>query len=348
MTDAIAHDGALDVLAGRHAHPVRDRHPGAHGGARRRDGTAPGARPDGAERDAAGVVAGRHADRLPGLSSRRGLRQQRHLDHGHERRQPHAPHDRSVSSTSRPEWTADGKRITYSHFETDGFRLRIDGSRWRRRPSGERRAAGRPLRGAAASRRRGRSTASATTGRRTRPTSTATAPIDLDLPAMGADPRHKDLFLELDFMPPHRLAQGAVDRMELAFAAAPVPNPDGTTGITLHVDNGPGSTMDPAHGRDLGVALGSGVARPSGRAGLGDRQRPLRVDGLRRAQDRALRGCAPARLPLRHLRARSRRHEQRHRARHPEQRLPRHARRGLPRPRPERTAPSATWHRPAP
>ena len=70
--------------------------------------------------------------------------------------------------------------------------------------------------------------------------------VDLDLPAMGADPRHKDLFIELDFMPPHRLSQGAVDRMELAFAAAPVPNPDGTTGVTLHVDNGPGSTMDPA------------------------------------------------------------------------------------------------------
>lgn len=74
---------------------------------------------------------------------------------------------------------------------------------------------------------------------------------DLDLPAMGADPRHKDVFLEVDWtadrsrggtrpwrnrLPPYT-AQGMAEM----FRLAPVWNPDGTNGITLHVDAGPGS-----------------------------------------------------------------------------------------------------------
>jgi hypothetical protein len=77
--------------------------------------------------------------------------------------------------------------------------------------------------------------------------------VDLDLPAMGADPAHKDVFLELDFMPPHRISDDALRRVSDAFAAAPVPNPDGRTGIVLHADNGPGSVMDP----ESGVSWGS-------------------------------------------------------------------------------------------
>jgi hypothetical protein len=65
----------------------------------------------------------------------------------------------------------------------------------------------------------------------------------VDLPGMGADPRHKDLFVELDWrpgFPPQRLE---VQRWKEAFAAAPVdaggiPNPDGLPGIDLHVDTG--------------------------------------------------------------------------------------------------------------
>jgi hypothetical protein len=38
-----------------------------------------------------------------------------------------------------------------------------------------------------------------------------------------------------------------------AFAAAPVPNPDGKDGITLHVDNGPNSMMDPVSGQTWGL-----------------------------------------------------------------------------------------------
>ena len=72
--------------------------------------------------------------------------------------------------------------------------------------------------------------------------------IDLDLPAMGADPRHKDIFVELDFMPPHRFELAAGDQLSKAFADAPVQNPDGTTGITLHLDNGADSVMNPRTG----------------------------------------------------------------------------------------------------
>jgi len=76
--------------------------------------------------------------------------------------------------------------------------------------------------------------------------------IDLDLPAMGADPRHKDIFVELDFMPPHRLALEAGRLITTAFADAPVTNPDGTTGIALHLDNGADSVMNPRTGATWG------------------------------------------------------------------------------------------------
>ena len=72
--------------------------------------------------------------------------------------------------------------------------------------------------------------------------------IDLDLPGMGADPQHKDVFVELDFMPPHRFEAAAATAITKAFADAPVSNPDGTTGITLHLDNGADSVMNPRTG----------------------------------------------------------------------------------------------------
>ena len=85
---------------------------------------------------------------------------------------------------------------------------------------------------------------------------------ELDLPAMGADPERKDIFLEIDHMPGHALSQTAVDRVVAAFAAAPVSNPDGSSGITLHVDNGPASRMDPATGAAWG-ALSDADALPT-------------------------------------------------------------------------------------
>ncbi len=78
----------------------------------------------------------------------------------------------------------------------------------------------------------------------------ANGSIDVDLPALGADPNRKDIFLEIDYLDctvagddcpagdnhDHRPKADAVDAVVDAFANAPVPNPDGSTGITLHVD----------------------------------------------------------------------------------------------------------------
>ncbi len=64
----------------------------------------------------------------------------------------------------------------------------------------------------------------------------------LDLPALGASPRHKDLFLECDYMskPGKNLqpTEDALDRVAAAFATAPLDNPDGRNGVLLHVDAG--------------------------------------------------------------------------------------------------------------
>lgn len=68
--------------------------------------------------------------------------------------------------------------------------------------------------------------------------------IDLSI---HTKPDHKDLFVEIDYMvcasgnPPcptvhsHSPRPAALSAVVNAFAAAPVPNPDGTTGITLHL-----------------------------------------------------------------------------------------------------------------
>lgn len=77
--------------------------------------------------------------------------------------------------------------------------------------------------------------------------------VDVDLPAMGADPNHKDLFLELDTANGQTLGREDVEAMRNAFAAAPLGNPDGTTGVNLWVDTG--GAVDP--GAREGQALGS-------------------------------------------------------------------------------------------
>jgi hypothetical protein len=74
--------------------------------------------------------------------------------------------------------------------------------------------------------------------------------IDVDLPAMGADPRHKDVFVEIDAIQGFRPRQEAIDRVVKAFDSAPVANEHGGFGIHLHVDNGAASPLgpDPASG----------------------------------------------------------------------------------------------------
>ncbi|MEI6425372.1 MAG: hypothetical protein WCP55_24390, partial [Lentisphaerota bacterium] len=61
--------------------------------------------------------------------------------------------------------------------------------------------------------------------------------IDLDLYARGARPDHKDLFIEVDAMLSFGPDFGALGDVEQVFNAAPVSNPDGTSGIHLHVRN---------------------------------------------------------------------------------------------------------------
>jgi hypothetical protein len=70
--------------------------------------------------------------------------------------------------------------------------------------------------------------------------------VDLDLGALGASPKHKDVFLQIDYMnlpsslnagdPTATLkpTQAAIDRLVRAFQNSPITNPDGTTGIHLH------------------------------------------------------------------------------------------------------------------
>jgi hypothetical protein len=62
--------------------------------------------------------------------------------------------------------------------------------------------------------------------------------VDVDLPGMGADPQKKDLFVEMDHMSGRLASTAALDRIVQVFAAAPVGNPDGSTGITIHLDAG--------------------------------------------------------------------------------------------------------------
>jgi hypothetical protein len=64
--------------------------------------------------------------------------------------------------------------------------------------------------------------------------------VDLDLPMLGADWEHKDIFVEIDYFGTtthnsHRPDFSAIDAVKNAFANAPVSNPDGVTGINLHV-----------------------------------------------------------------------------------------------------------------
>ncbi len=59
--------------------------------------------------------------------------------------------------------------------------------------------------------------------------------------SLGADPNHKDIFVQINYAS-EALRQSTscseLDALVAAFANAPVPNPDGTTGIALHIDAG--------------------------------------------------------------------------------------------------------------
>jgi hypothetical protein len=98
--------------------------------------------------------------------------------------------------------------------------------------------------------------------------------IDLNLRAMGANPLRKDIFIEVDWMvkpltcvwqvcwtnggvlQPQR---AVLDGLIATFATAPVSNPDGSSGITLHVDGGPATVMNPFTGEPWGPWSRAGV-----------------------------------------------------------------------------------------
>lgn len=84
--------------------------------------------------------------------------------------------------------------------------------------------------------------------------------VDLDLPAMGADPQHKDIFVEIDYMVlggmtghTHKPKADALQTAINAFNNAPVSNPDGTTGIHIHVDAGSDTIMNPVTNETWGT-----------------------------------------------------------------------------------------------
>ncbi len=77
---------------------------------------------------------------------------------------------------------------------------------------------------------------------------------ELKLHLFGANPLRKDLFVEIDWIVPRQAGGYKPWTNEFApftpqwvaamFAEAPVENPDGSTGITLHIDAGPGGAYE--------------------------------------------------------------------------------------------------------
>lgn len=90
--------------------------------------------------------------------------------------------------------------------------------------------------------------------------------VFIDLPSMGADPMHKDIFVHADWMEPDPLDPTVIFKpnpralkiVSDAFAIAPVENPDGKIGIRLHVDAGPNSIMNPVTGATWGALSKAG------------------------------------------------------------------------------------------
>ncbi len=72
----------------------------------------------------------------------------------------------------------------------------------------------------------------------------------IDLPTMGADPKHKDIFVHANWLQPNggltfKLRKAALQKVIDAFRLAPIENPDKVNGINIHIDAGPDSIMNP-------------------------------------------------------------------------------------------------------
>ncbi len=82
---------------------------------------------------------------------------------------------------------------------------------------------------------------------------------DIDLPGFGAQPDHKDLFVEMDWRPGQQPKRAEIQALKDTFALAPADaggtvNPDGQPGINLWVDTG--GLME--NGQPVGDDLGGG------------------------------------------------------------------------------------------
>lgn len=66
--------------------------------------------------------------------------------------------------------------------------------------------------------------------------------VDVNLPALGANYRHKDIFVQMDYMYRATAAYGlapnqtVLDGIVATFNSAPISNPDGVTGIKIHLE----------------------------------------------------------------------------------------------------------------
>jgi VHL beta domain/Thrombospondin type 3 repeat len=61
-----------------------------------------------------------------------------------------------------------------------------------------------------------------------------TIDLPLNQPPYNADPNHKDVYLEVDYMSADQPEPGVLSDVTAAFDDAPVDNPDGTSGVRLH------------------------------------------------------------------------------------------------------------------
>lgn len=106
--------------------------------------------------------------------------------------------------------------------------------------------------------------------------------LDVDLAALGADELHKDLFVELDWTAPRPVwsypggwrnepTRGELEKLRDRFQSAPVNNPDGFSGIRLHVDAGVGLSVGGMQWAPLPMLRGGEVVTTS------DGQRPAQV-----------------------------------------------------------------------
>jgi hypothetical protein len=60
----------------------------------------------------------------------------------------------------------------------------------------------------------------------------------LDLPSLGSEVDHKDLFLRYDYQEGHRPSDDTIGYLTQTFADSPLTNPSGRPGVTLHVEVG--------------------------------------------------------------------------------------------------------------